>query len=295
MHWLLSVPETFSLREVIRRSGWLLIPSLHGKTMGDHLYRVEDLGGTPVKLDIYQAPSGLVVQADPPLSGAQVEEASQKVWRMLRLDESLQPFLRAAFHTEGLRSVRRNGARLLRGTTFFEDVLTAALATWDARGEPHFSQVARLVDHLGVALPRNPTLHAFPDAERVLMGTDLLIELFGLELAEQVRTIAAVFELHKTRIEMLGRHRSSLDELETALSSHFHLSSAALSLLLLSLGRYDHIPTNEAAIRRLSYATGDGPQATTHDLLMLFGHFQPWGGLAYWLWDWSKVPQMQGS
>lgn len=294
MHWLLSVPDTFSLREVIRRSGWLLIASLHAKTSGDHLYRVEDLDGAPVKLDVYQAPAGLVIQADPRLSGPEVEEASQKVWRMLRLDENLQPFLRIASQSPGLRSVRRSGARLVRGTTLFEDVITAVLTTWDKKGEPHFGLAATLIDRLGFPLPRNPTLHTFPRPQRVLKHPELLATLFGSELADGLLTVASEFDLHGPQPVPPAQLRGSLPELKDVLSTRFRLTPSSLSLLMLRLGRYDHIPTDEAAVRRLSYAHRDGQEITPHELLTLFSRFQPWGGLAYWLWDWSKVPELLG-
>ena len=293
MHWLLSVPDTFSLREVIRRSGWLLIPSLHAKTMGDRLYRVEDLGDLTVKLDIYQAPAGLVIHTDPHLAGAQIEEASQRAWRMLRLDENLQPFARSAAHSDGMRTVKRYGARLLRGTTLFEDVVTAALATFDAVGGVHFSRVANLVDRLGIALPRNPTLHAFPNANRILSGGELLHDLFGSEPAELVGAIAAEFMRDEPEIARLVHETGPLEELRGGLHERFRLSPPSLSLLLLSVGRYDHIPTDEVAIHRFGSALGGDVTVAPDRLYELFGPFQPWGGLAYWLWDWSKVPEFR--
>ncbi len=290
MHWLLSVPDTFSLREVIRRSGWRLIPSLHAKTMGDHLYRVEELGGSTVKLDIYQAPAGLVVQTDHHLVGSQVEEASRKVWRMLRLDGNLQPFLRMAAYTDGLRLVRRNGARILRGTGLFEDVVTAMLATWDAAGEPDFARVAIMVDRLGLPLSRNPTLHALPDPERVYRGSGLLDELFGHEVALGLSRAAAQFRAGGGDAQAFLGDRRPLRELRRDLNELYALSEPALSLLMLDLGRYDHIPTDEAAVRRYQRVYGGDPDTVASDLRAFFGRFQPWGGLAFWLWDWSRAP-----
>jgi len=291
MHWLLSVPDTFSLQEVIRRSGWLFYPPFHVQALGDRLLRVEHLGEkTTVGLTVYQAPAGLVVQAEPHLSGAEVEEASQKVWHMLRLDENIEPFLRAAQHHEALKSVKRVGARLIRGVDLFEHVTVATLATWDPHGMPQFGRVAGLVNRLGFSLPRNPTLHSFPTPERLLVGVESLNDIFAPHIVTRLTRIAQTFATQPARIDLLVRRPSDADKLAARLAEELLLDALAAGLLMLYLGRYDYIPTDSVAQRRVGeHLLGDAP-VSEQEIVALFERWHPWGGLAYWLWDWSKVP-----
>ena len=57
---------------------------------------------------------------------------------------------------------------------------------------------------------------------------------------------------------------------------------------MLALGRYDYIPTDHRAQERVRQHITDraiSPAA----LQTMFEPWQPWGGLAFWLWDWSAA------
>jgi len=292
MHWLLSVPDTFSLREVVRRSGWFLYPPYHVLGSCDQLQRIETLGTDhTVGLTVYQAPAGLVLQTDPHLSGQEIEEASQKVWRLLRLEENLQAFLRMARRSPALESVSRLGARLVRGATLYEDVLTAAAIAWRVDGTLDRDRVATLVNRLGDPLPANPTLHSFPRPSHVLDNAALLDELFGAALAETFSWVARVFAEHDRHVEALVRRPISSGELEARLAHTLHLGPASMGLLMLNIGRYDYVPTDAAARYRLKQRLQIADEVSRQDVQRFFEPWQPWGGLAYWLWDWSKVPE----
>jgi 3-methyladenine DNA glycosylase/8-oxoguanine DNA glycosylase len=295
MHWLLSTPETFSLRSAIQRSGWLLYPPFHVHTLGTQLYRVERLGATAaVGLTLYQAPAGLVISTESQLSGQEIEEASAKVWRMLRLEENIEPFLRLARHTEHLEATVRIGARLLRGATLFEDVLTAALATHTAGDTLSWDLVAGLVDRLGDPLPSNPTLHAFPTPERVLRDIALLGDLLASPLLDRVEHLARLFHDDSDEIEALVQRSWSADDLAISLTGALQLEAESLGLLMLSLGRYDWIPNDILSQRRMSRFGGGHGMTDADAAREYFARWHPWGGLAYWLWDWSRVSVFPG-
>jgi len=248
------------------------------------------LGGrSTVGLTIYQAPAGLVVQADPHLSGAEVEEASQKVWHMLRLDENIQPFLRAAQSHEALKSVKRVGARLIRGVNLFEHVTVATLAAWDPRGTPQFGRVADLVNRLGFSLPSNPTLHSFPTPERILVGAQSLHDVFGPPVVTRLMGIAQTFATEPAQIDLLVRQRLDARKLAARLTEELSLDALGAGLLMLYLGRYDYIPTDAVAQRRVGEHLLSAAPVSEQEILALFDRWHPFGGLAYWLWDWSKV------
>ncbi len=296
MHWLLSIPDDFSLREVIRRSGWLLRPPFHVPPLKGQLTRLESLDGeNAIELAVSQAPAGLVLQTTARLSGQEVQGASQRVWRMLRLDEDLRPFLRAVRRSEALTSTARLGARLLRGTTLFEDVLTAVGATWEDSLHPSFRLVSALVDRLGTPLPANPTLHTFPNPQRILAGRGLLSDVFSPDLTAQILHVARLFA-EDTTFEELIRCSVATDELAHELRRLTGITPPNLGLLMLHLGRYHYVPTDWVARERLrryrQLPESSSREIATHDVLRFFERWQPWGGLAYWLWDWSKVPEL---
>jgi 3-methyladenine DNA glycosylase/8-oxoguanine DNA glycosylase len=295
MHWLLSTPDTFSLRGAIQRSGWLLYPPFRVHTLGTQLYRVERLGTLPaVELTLYQAPAGLVLNAEAQLSGQEIEEASAKVWRMLRLEEDVQPFLRLARHTEHLDATTRLGARLIRGATLFEDVLTATVAVRTERDTVSWELVDGLVDRLGEPLPVNPTRHAFPTPERVLRDSALLSDLLSAQLFDRVQQIAYLFHQQGDEVEALVQRPWAAEDLAASLTHTFQLEAESLGLLMLSLGRYDHIPDDALAQRRMGKINGGGADVDPDAARQFFARWQPWGGLAYWLWDWSRVSVSTG-
>ncbi len=292
MHWLLSIPESFSLREVIRRCGRRYPPAMRAMASGQQLFRVEALTtGAIAGLTIEQVPAGLVLRTDSRLSGQDTEEASQKVWRMLRLEEDLSPFLRLAGRVEALSSAKSRGARLLRGTTLFEDVLTALTTTWDIEGAPDYTATISLVNRLGLPLPSNPTLHAFPTPERVLADTPYLAAALGDTLATRVVTATTAFQTQDHQIEALVRRPLSATELAAKLTLVLSLDPTALGQVMLRLGRYDHIPTDAMARARLQRYLGCPAPPAEREIQAYFDRWHPWGGLAYWLWDWSKVAE----
>ncbi len=295
MHWLLSTPDAFSLRSAIQRSGWLLYPPFHIHTLGTQLHRVEHLStNAAIGLTLYQAPAGLVLNTETQLSGQEIEEASAKVWRMLRMEENCEPFLRLARHTEYLDATRRVGARLIRGATLFEDVLTATMATRTDRDTLSWELVAGLVDRLGDPLPSNPTLHTFPTPERVLHDTDLLEDLLARPVIERVEQLARIFHQQTDEMEALVQRPWSADDLALSLTRVFSLEAESLGLLMLSLGRYDYIPNDTLAQRRMGKVQDSDAETDPDAVRRFFERWQPWGGLAYWLWDWSRISASTG-
>ena len=290
MHWLLSVPEGFSLQQVIRQSGWLLHRPWTVRTPGDRLSRVEQLGpDTTIELTLHQTPTGLVLQTESRLSGHEVEEASRRIWRMLRLGQHLGPFVRQARYVEALASTGRWGARLLRGATLFEDVLTASSAEWRGAGHPEFPTLALVVDRLGSPLPSNPTLHAFPDAQRVLDGIHELSELLGEAVVQRIAGLAHAYLARSTQIESLVRRPLTEAEIAPELEELVPLDATGLDLTMLFVDRYGYVPTDAIAQTRLLEYRRSFRSRGLGDVMDFGSRWQPWSGLAYWLWDWSGI------
>ena len=286
MHWILTVSDTFLLTQVIQQSQHMLHPPFTVENAWRHLGRVERLtSGRAAALTISQSPAGLVLQCHEHLSDRDSEELSHKTWRMLRLGEDLQPFLELARRTPGLRSTLQNGVRLLRGTTLFEDVVRAIILSMDER-QWYDQRMAWIVDRFGDPLPSNPTLHAFPTPSQIVRGYGLLAEVFDPVNAENLVAVAAEFQTESKRIDADVNKDQPLEVLKETLTSHLKLNETALGLVMLALGRYDFIPTDHHAQERVRQHTPNRSNSPAA-IQAMFEPWQPWGGLAFWLWDWS--------
>lgn len=269
MHWILRVPQDFSLKELIQRSRWLILPPFSTHRTLDCLERVERLtSGQTAALNISQTPAGLHIQVDPHLNGAQTEELSQKTWRMLRLGESFTPFLDRARNDLDMRARLRQGVRFLRGAAFFEDLLKALLLG-SGPASNTAQRLAWLVDGLGDPLLSNPTRHAFPTAKQLLSQREETLRILGPELGPALLCAIAYYHRYAEELESLTSAPIPLPKLLSRLGTIPDVEGNARDYLLLALGRYDYIPAPENPV---------APAETA-----CFDKWQPWGGLVYWL------------
>ncbi len=278
MHWILSVSETFSLKNVLLSSRWLLLPPFSANAALERLYRVERLEtGHTVALTFSETPAGLIIHSNQRLVGKETEEISHKTWRMLRLSENLQPFHEQAQRHNALIPLAQTGARLLRGANFFEDVIKGLLLTWktEAWGA---EQIHWLVDRFGDPLPTNPTRHAFPTPEQFLWNEHLLREMPAPALALQLIKVAESFLLQAETIQRAIQPELPTGEVVATLQNLLALDARALGFVMFSLGRYDHIPDSDGA------ATDDRTALPPiADIRESFPDWSRWGGLICWL------------
>ncbi len=288
MHWTLTVPDSFSLPQIIRRSQWLLQPPFSVNRTKERLNRVERLqSGNTIYLTLSQAPAGLILQTDERLVGKDTEEISHKTRRMLRLGENLQPFLDIARRTPGLETTLHNGAHILRGATLFEDVIKAIILTMEEKALQG-QRITWIVDRFGDPLPSNPTRHAFPTPQQILWEDDVLSEVFAPSIAGKLIRAAERFRAEADHIKALAYGERPADALAAELAQLLDLEPETMGLVMLSLGRYDYIPT--APYPYWHTRTFDkGHRSAPRDTHGMFEPLQPWGGLACWLWDWSSA------
>ncbi len=287
MHWILNVSEDFSLSGIINISQWLLLPPYAVGPSAEYLLRVEQLtSGHTVLLKLWQNPAGLVLQASERLNGLETEELSRKARRMLRLDDNLARFLRKAHKTPALHAAVKHGGIFLRGATLFEDfikalVLASSPEDWGRQ------RITWLVDRLGAPLPSNPTHHAFPTPQQLLWGKHLLREMLPLNVSECICDAAEIFYTKANQLEGLTRSDLPLMVVDQVVRHLLGLEDYAHSLFMLALGRYDYIPTDSHTCQRLERAWEHPAPITPEAVIEAFSPWKPWGGLAYWLWDWQ--------
>lgn len=275
MHWILTIPQDFSLKEVIQRSRWLLLPPFAVCRVPERLERVERLTSGPTTLiHVSQVPAGLHIHVDLQLNGNQAEELTQKVWRMLRLGETFGPFLQRARSDVLLRPWMQYGVRFLRGADFFEDLIKAVVLSYHT---PYNAALILtwLVDGLGDPLPSNPTRHAFPTAAQLLNHREETLCILNGELGARILQVAAYYSQHAEVLEALSNMPLTLTELFKYLDPIPGMDANVKSYLLLALGRYDYIPAQN----------GITPPDEIENLV----DWQPWGGLVYWL---KKAPRV---
>ena len=298
MHWTLTVPDSFSLPQLIRRSLnceqlkleqlRLLLPPFSVNRTKERLNRVERLqSGNTVYLTLSQTSAGLIVQTDERLTGQDTEEISHKTRRMLRLGENLQPFLDIARRTPGLETIQHNGVHILRGATFFEDVIKAIILTEEEKARQG-QHITWIVDRFGDPLPSNPTRHAFPTPQQLLWGDHLVREVFPPAIARKLLRAAEKFNTGAERIEVSAQGERSADVLAARLAKLLDLEPETLGLVMLNLGRYDYIPAT-LCIQQHTRSSNHKRRDTSRDTQAMFEPLQPWGGLACWLWDWSSA------
>jgi 3-methyladenine DNA glycosylase/8-oxoguanine DNA glycosylase len=179
---------------------------------------------------------------------------------------------------------------LLRGVDLFEDVTVSTLVTWDSHGMPEFDRVAGLIDRLGFSLPRNPTLHSFPTPERILARAQSLNDVFTPDSVMRLTRVAQTFTTQRARIDLLVRQPIDGSVLASRLAEELLLDEPGVGLLMLYLGRYDYVPTDSIVQRRVGEYWEECVPVPRQEITAFFDRWHPWGGLAYWLWDWSKVP-----
>jgi hypothetical protein len=220
MHWLLKTENVVTLRERLSHSSWFFHPPIYVDPEYRYLFRVERLGeGRTVLYKLLQHSSGIAIQCETELDGDERRFINRRVWRMLCPD---------------------NGCAFLRGTTFYEDLLTAQVTVWHPT--PDYDNLIHIVDRIGDPLPDNPTLHAFPEPHQIVRSPQSLNQIVGSVSANRVLCIAQRHSFYEQKIEIWLREEGELSLLSSRLKRLLGLSPQSLDVLLAQLGRVDGLP-----------------------------------------------------
>ena len=245
------------------------------------LERAEGLpGGSVLLLSIRPHPGGVVLRA----TGEDAREIevlaplAARVRRALDLDLDLAAFHRLCRRDPLLRGVASLGAgRLLRGTSLFEDVVTAI-----AMGSSDAAATARIAA-LGRRCPAAPELRAFPEPRTLArMAVRRLGERTGL--GSRARVVSAVAQLHLGALEQLSRRR-----LAARLARIPGIDRETVAWLMLLLGHHDRPVLDGATVRFATRTFGPG-RAADSIFARRIAHWRPWGGLALWWARWLETP-----
>lgn len=149
--------------------------------------------------------------------------------------------------------------------------------------------VEALVTHFGSSLPAGKCGCAFPTAEQL---ASIDVETLGSKARMGYRTtyvleLALAVASAKLDLESLKTLDIPTSELREYLLTIKGVGAYAAANLLMILGRYDFVPVDSSAVKRVSSEWYGGQHVTKLQVETAFEQWKEWKGLAYWFWDWS--------
>ena len=284
----------FSLRAVARSHGWFSLRPYSWDDGAGRLSFVGRLGsGRVVEIVIQESASGVRVRVDDSLSEPEWGEIADQVTWMLDLDQDLSTFYDLARKEPKLAHPEEQAqGRILRSPTLFEDSVKTILTT-NTSWAGTIRMVAALVSQYGVPLPSDPSRHTFPSPDELAATTEQMLRSetrlgyrapFVLELARSVAS--GILDLESLRDPSIPT-----PELRTRLLAIKGMGEYTTASLLMLLGRYDFVPVDSMAIKRVSHEWYDGKPVGRGEVEQAFEQWGEWKGLVYWFWDWSSESQ----
>lgn len=281
----INVNSDFLLSAVAESHGWIrLAPFSYCDESGIVKYVVRLSAGKIVKLTVMQESEYLIIDTDSRVEKQHLSEIEDKINWMFRIEEDLSEFydtIKAEPRLNHLQSAKRG--RLLRCSTFFEDVVKTIMTTNTA-----WSGTVRMVENLS-AFFASESPSPFPSPEEIVCSSvqELRNEVklgyraqYIFDLAQNVSRGSIDIELH------LNSDLPSL-ELHKKLQQIKGVGNYAASSLLMLLGRYDFIPIDSWAFSCVSKEWYDSQPVGKKEVEARFEKWSKWKGLAYWFWDWE--------
>ncbi len=290
MRFTLHAKQPFSLYSTVRSHGWWQMEPFQFDEESTTLSYVTRMdSGRVVELKIKESSGGVGVSVNYEISKEERGELKSKVKWMLGLDQDFSDFYKLARSESKLRATEEKAqGRILRSSTFFEDVVKTILTTntlWAATKRMN----TNIIEQFGSPLPDDPTRGAFPSSAQ-LAKTD------EKTLREKTRLgYRAPYILELARktasgdLDLEGFKELNIPtlDLRKRLLAIKGIGSYAAAHLLLFLERYDFIAVDSWALKLGSYEWPDRIDFSKNDLEDIFSEWGEWKGLAYWFWDWA--------
>jgi 3-methyladenine DNA glycosylase/8-oxoguanine DNA glycosylase len=286
----LSARPPFSFHSVVHSHGWLqLAPFALEEESQTLTYLLRLKSGQVIELRLREAPAGVRVETDERLSRAAQAEVRQRVGWMLALAQDFSPFYAAARREPKLAQVEAQAqGRVLRSSTFFEDVVKTILTTntlWAAT----IRMTANLVTQFGDSLPADPSRRAFPTPQTLAATTPeaLRAETRLGYRAPYIHELATRVDAGELDLEAFKTSELPTPELRKELLKLKGVGAYAAANLLMILGRFDFIPIDSWAFKMVSHEWYDGQPVGPAEVEVAFEKWGQFKGLAYWFWDWK--------
>ncbi|MGW8251542.1 MAG: DNA-3-methyladenine glycosylase family protein [Anaerolineales bacterium] len=291
MELYLSARAPFSLTNLIRSHGWVQLLPFESQEPYEHFsYVLELTTGRVCALDVNSSNGGVSITVLEALDGRETSELLDIARWMLDLDLDLNSFYEITRPEPKLAHAEKQGrGRILRSATIFEDVVKTILTTntaWSGTKR----MVRTLVELYGKGLDTDPSLKAFPSAER-LADTDVEMLRQDARLGYRAPYILELAQRQASGdldLEAFKESELPTPELRKELLALKGVGDYAAANLLMLLGRYDTIPVDSWALMMVSKEWHNGQKVTRADVEAAFEPWGDWKGLAFWLWDWNE-------
>ncbi|HKB19874.1 MAG TPA: hypothetical protein VKC65_02595 [Gaiellaceae bacterium] len=228
---------------------------------------------------------------------APVSQIRAAVGNVLRLDEDLSPFYRAAATDPDLSWAVIGAGRMIRSPTVFEEVVKTICTTnctWSAT----IRMVSALVEHLGEPAPGaadGPLGHAFPTPEAMARKKSAFYTetVRAGYRGEYLRSLARSVASGELDLERLGRSSADElpdDELEARLLALPGVGPYAAAHVMMLLGRYSRLILDSWTRPKYLRVSG-AKRAKDTTIERRFRRYGSYAGLAFWLYltrDWVE-------
>jgi 3-methyladenine DNA glycosylase/8-oxoguanine DNA glycosylase len=283
----ISVPDDFSLFEVIHSHGWRHLLPFGSEDEGDYITRVHRLtAGQVLKLDIMDSGNGCIeVRTDTESNASEIEEA---VRRMLQIDHSLSTFHEYCQNYPELTHIpERNQGRFLCSPTVFEDCVKVIL-TMNTTWAQTKVMVARVVGNYGSMLPLDPAQRSVPHPEQsAIIPFEEFADSARLGYrAKAVHKLACDVTDGKANLERLRDQELSADEVLKQLHALHGIGPYGAACLMLYLGRGNCVNVDSWA-RTLLAQELDRP-VTDKEVTDYFAKYGEWQGFVYSFYSWKN-------
>lgn len=294
----LTLPATppFDFQAVVHSHGWVqLAPNVWDAATAT-LRRPDRLDtGRVVALTFSAAPEGLAVDVPARLTKRESAEIADRARYMFNLDADYSAFYALARTEPRLAQVEaRAQGRLLRSTTFWEDVVRTLLTTniqWSGTRRLTAALVRRFGAPLSsetLAGKARPRPRAFPTPATLARTRETTLRGLGLgyrapyllELARRV--VGGSADL--VALQDPGRSTESVRRDLLALPG---IGPYAANTLLNCLGRHDHIGVDTEAVAAVSAHFFAGRKVGAAEINAVFEKWGRYKALAFWFWDYE--------
>ncbi len=295
MKFDLPARQPFIFHNTVRSHGWSqLAPFEYSEENGVLGYVLRLRTDKVIQLHIREAPGGIQVETED-LTKTEGQEVAQAVSWMIGLDMDFSAFYAAAASEPKLAHVVEKAyGRVLRSSTFFDDVIKTILTTntlWGATKRMNLNLIASFGD----TLPGTDK-KAFPTPASIAAGSpEILKEKVRVGYrAPSIYELAVRVDSGELDLESFKTSTLPTPELRAELLKIRGVGPYAAANLLMILGRSDFIPVDSWALKLVSYEWYAGEPVTPKQV---GAHFEGWGefkGLAYWFWDWKYMHENEG-
>ncbi|GAB4423852.1 MAG: hypothetical protein Kow002_13450 [Anaerolineales bacterium] len=292
MQFKLPARQPFNFHNTVRSHGWAqLAPFVYDEEQGVLHYVMRLRSGKVTEIHVREAQEGVRVESEE-LTKAEQNEVAETVTWMFGLDMDFSDFYTAAAKEPKLAHVAKKAyGRVLRSSTFFDDVVKTILTTntlWGATKRMNANLVAAFGDEVPGADKK-----AFPTPTSIAASSpEFLKEAVKVGYrASSIYELSVRVDSGELDIESFKTSNLPTLELRKELLKIKGVGPYAAANLLMILGRSDFIPVDSWALKLVSHEWYEGEPVMPKQVEEHFEHWGQFKGLAYWFWDWKYMQE----